>query len=81
MELAGQLRDYLKGKPCKVFPAPDDVRLFYADDEMDNTVVQPDISVICSAGKRAPEACRGAPDLCGRDSFSLEYGRRNGTQV
>ncbi|MDR0524474.1 MAG: Uma2 family endonuclease [Spirochaetaceae bacterium] len=63
MELAGQLRDYLKGKPCKVIPAPYDVRLFYADDETDNTVVQPDISVICSAGKRAPEACRGAPDL------------------
>jgi Uma2 family endonuclease len=63
MELAKQIAVYLTGKPCKVIPAPYDVRLFYADDETDNTVVQPDIAVICDAKKRAPEACRGAPDL------------------
>jgi Uma2 family endonuclease len=63
MELGRQMANYLHGKPCKVRPAPYDVRLFYAEDESDNTVVQPDISVICDEKKRGPEGCRGAPDL------------------
>jgi Uma2 family endonuclease len=63
VELIGQVRNYLLGKPCKVRPAPYDVRLFYAEDESDDTVVQPDISVICDEKKRGPEGCRGAPDL------------------
>jgi Uma2 family endonuclease len=63
MELARQFANYLYRKPCKVFPAPYDVRLFYAADESDDTVVQPDLSVVCDAGKRGPEGCRGAPDL------------------
>jgi Uma2 family endonuclease len=46
-----------------VRPAPYDVRLFYAEDESDDTVVQPDISVICDEKKRGSEGCRGAPDL------------------
>jgi Uma2 family endonuclease len=63
MELSSQFHAYLRGKTCRVFPAPFDVRLFYKKDESDNTVVQPDISVICDKGKLAPEGCRGAPDL------------------
>jgi Uma2 family endonuclease len=63
LELVLQMGNYLRGKPCKVRPAPYDVRLFYAEDESDNTVVQPDISVICDEKKRGPEGCRGAPDL------------------
>jgi Uma2 family endonuclease len=62
-ELIIQIGGYLRGKPCKVRPAPYDVRLFYAEDESDDTVVQPDISVICDEKKRGPEGCRGAPDL------------------
>jgi Uma2 family endonuclease len=62
-ELFRQIANYLRGKPCKARPAPYDVRLFYAEDESDNTVVQPDISVICDESKRGPEGCRGAPDL------------------
>jgi Uma2 family endonuclease len=46
-----------------VYPAPFDVRLFYAEDESDDTVVQPDIVVICDEKKRGTEGCRGAPDL------------------
>jgi Uma2 family endonuclease len=46
-----------------VRPAPYDVRLFYEEDESDDTVVQPDISVICDEKKRGTEGCRGAPDL------------------
>jgi Uma2 family endonuclease len=62
-ELVRQMANYLHGKPCKVRPAPYDVRLFYAEDESDSTVVQPDISVICDESKRGLEGCRGAPDL------------------
>jgi len=62
-ELFGQLYNYLKGKPCQVFVAPYDVRLFYEEDESDDTVVQPDIMVICDKTKIAEEGCRGAPDL------------------
>jgi Uma2 family endonuclease len=62
-EIFRQIANYLHGKPCKARPAPYDVRLFYAEDESDDTVVQPDISVICDEKKRGPEGCRGAPDL------------------
>jgi Uma2 family endonuclease len=62
-EIFRQIANFLYGKPCKVRPAPYDVRLFYAEDESDDTVVQPDISVICDEKKRGPEGCRGAPDL------------------
>ena len=63
MELSSQIHNYLKGKPCKVYPAPYDVRLFYEEDESDDTVVQPDISVVCDEEKRGEEGCRGAPDM------------------
>jgi Uma2 family endonuclease len=63
VELASQFQVFLRGKPCKVFPAPVDVRLFYEEDESDDTVVQPDIIVICDKDKIAEESCHGAPDL------------------
>jgi Uma2 family endonuclease len=63
MALATQFYNYLQGKPCRVYPAPFDVRLFYEEDESDDTVVQPDITVICDEKKRGYEGCRGAPDL------------------
>ena len=52
---------YLKGKTCKVYAAPFDVRL-NADSGYD-TVVQPDISVICDPGKIDECGCKGAPDM------------------
>jgi Uma2 family endonuclease len=63
MELSKQIATYLTGKPCKVIPAPFDVRLFYAEDGSDDTVVQPDITIICDKKKIGPEGGRGAPDL------------------
>jgi Uma2 family endonuclease len=60
-ELFGRFWDFLKGKPCKVRSAPYDVRLFY--DGEDDTVVQPDLVVVCDEAKRGSEGCRGAPDL------------------
>lgn len=63
VDLCNQLYNYLLDKSCVVIPAPYDVRLFFEGDEYDDTVVQPDISVVCDAKKRGPEGCRGAPDL------------------
>ena len=51
---------------CKVFAAPFDVRFpkqgETADDKID-TVVQPDICVICDLSKLDERGCCGAPDL------------------
>jgi len=61
--LTGEFYIFLKGKTCKVIPSPFDVRLFYEEDDSDDTVVQPDIVVICDPKKLGEEGCRGAPDL------------------
>ncbi len=53
--------NYLKGKFCKVFPAPFDVRLSVNGKE--NTVVQPDLCVVCDLEKLDAKGCKGAPDL------------------
>jgi len=58
-----QFGNHLEGKPCRVFFSPFDVRLFYEDDESDDTVVQPDLMVVCDKDKIGPEGVRGAPDL------------------
>jgi len=63
MELASQFHNFLRGKTCKVYPSPIDVRLFYKGDDSDDTVVQPDIIIICDEKKRGYEGCRGVPDL------------------
>jgi Uma2 family endonuclease len=58
---------YLKNKPCKVFDAPFDVRLYdrkksvLANKDI-YTVVQPDLCVICDASKLDIRGCLGAPD-------------------
>jgi len=61
--LNAELYNFFKGKKCKAIPAPFDVRLFYKKDESDNTVVQPDLVVVCDPAKLGKEGCRGAPDL------------------
>ena len=63
-EIFRQVADALEGKPCRVYLAPFDVRLplgAEADDDI-NTVVQPDLSVICDPSKIDERGCRGAPD-------------------
>lgn len=65
-EIGRQLGNFLEGKTCKVYPAPFGVRLFeQAKDtpEQVNTVVEPDISVICDRNKIDKRGCKGAPDL------------------
>ena len=63
MELSLQFGYWLKGKPCRVFAAPLDVRLFPKEDNSDNTVVQPDLLVVCDSGKLGKGSVNGAPDF------------------
>ncbi len=58
---------YLSEKPCEMFTAPFDVRLplppkKIKGDRID-TVVQPDIVVICDPAKLDERGCVGAPDI------------------
>lgn len=64
MEVSSQAHVALKGSPCQVFTAPLDVRLPKADESDDriDTVVQPDILVVCDAKKIDERGVRGAPD-------------------
>jgi Uma2 family endonuclease len=55
------LGNFLEGKPCELFPAPFDVRL--DADDYDDTVVQPDLLVVCDKTKLDEKGCKGAPDL------------------
>jgi Uma2 family endonuclease len=54
----------LEGKPYRAYFAPFDVRLPRADeaDEQVDTVVQPDILVVCDLGKLDDRGMRGAPE-------------------
>ena len=66
MELARQLANFLEGRKCRVLPAPFAVRLFErAGDKLEDvqTVVEPDLSVVCDSAKLDKYGCRGAPDL------------------
>jgi Uma2 family endonuclease len=60
-ELNRQLSNFLKGKKCKAYAAPFDVRLSGEDDKA--TVVQPDITVVCDPSKLDKKGCNGAPDM------------------
>jgi len=60
-----QLFSFFKDKTCQVFLAPFDVRLAEADesDELVETVVQPDLMIICDKRMLDKAGYRGAPDL------------------
>jgi Uma2 family endonuclease len=51
----------LRGKQCRGFAAPFDVRLINGDAQI-TTVVQPDLCVVCDPGKIDQRGCLGAPD-------------------
>jgi len=63
MRLSTHISQFLKGKTCEVFAAPFGVRLFPKEDKSDDTVVEPDIVVICDPSKIDERGCNGAPDL------------------
>jgi Uma2 family endonuclease len=76
VNLCGELRHIIKknnGK-CKIFSAPFDVRLprnGEKEDHLIDTVVQPDICIICDLSKLDERGCLGAPDMVAEiQSFS-----------
>ena len=63
--LATPIAGFLRGKRCKTYAAPFDVRLSRATPDGDasiETVVQPDICVVCDPQKLDERGCLGAPD-------------------
>ena len=61
MELSATIREYIRKKQgsCHVYPAPFAVKLR----EDKDTIVEPDISVICDEKKLTEKGCSGAPDF------------------
>ncbi|MGC4038928.1 MAG: Uma2 family endonuclease [Chitinophagaceae bacterium] len=65
-DITVSIYNQIKNKKCRIFPAPFDVRLPVRNRKKDNevnTVVQPDICVICDETKIDEKGCCGAPDL------------------
>lgn len=65
-ELTRQLANFLEGKKCRIYPAPFGVRLFEREGdgpEDVDTVVEPDLSLICDHSKLDDQGCKGAPDM------------------
>ena len=76
MEISRQFANYLEGKPCKVYAAPFDVRLFEKDgDALEDvdTVIEPDISVVCDKSRIDVRGCKGAPDLICRNPVAAIF--------
>ncbi len=67
LNLASEIKYFLKKKKCEVFIAPFDVRLLNSGNEKENekifTIVQPDICVICDRSKLDEKGCVGSPDM------------------
>ncbi len=64
--LYGEMYPFFKGKKCQLFPAPFDVRLPVRNRKKPSqidTVVQPDLCVVCNESKIDSRGCIGAPDL------------------
>ena len=61
LQLASEINNFLIGKLCRVIIAPFDVRL--NADYGDDTVVQPDLLVVCDMSKLNKNSCVGAPDM------------------
>lgn len=62
-----QMWNYLEGKKkYKAYAAPFDVRLFEKEGDLPedvDTVVQPDITLVCDLSKIDGRGCKGAPDM------------------
>jgi Uma2 family endonuclease len=59
-----QFGNYLKGKSCKVYPAPFCVRLDIKKNDNDvKNVVEPDITIVCDPSKLDEKGCNGSPDM------------------
>lgn len=67
MSISRALSNYFYRKKCRVYAAPFDVRLYdrkksILSSQDIQTVVQPDISVICNLELLDKQGCNGAPD-------------------
>lgn len=64
VELTAQIHPKIAGTGCRVYVAPFDVRLPKGNeaDEQVDTVVQPDLAVVCDQAKLDESGCRGAPN-------------------
>jgi Uma2 family endonuclease len=60
--LASEFSIVFKNKPCKAFAAPFDVYL-PKNSKSEQTIVQPDLCVICDTSKIEKKGCVGTPDL------------------
>lgn len=65
-EIYFQLKRYLRGKKCRVYYAPIDVRLFEKEGDSPEDVdfvLQPDLLVVCDERKIDRRGVHGEPDL------------------
>jgi Uma2 family endonuclease len=67
MEFSTEFSLYFRGHPCSVYFAPFDVILPSPDqagsEEESDTVVQPDLIVVCDPSRLTKRGCTGAPDF------------------
>lgn len=60
------IKAYLRAKKCQVYAAPFDVTFIDYDNQSDEeteTVIQPDIVVVCDEKKLTDYGCKGVPDI------------------
>lgn len=75
MGISSAIHAYIqrKGGECRVYPAPFSVQLNRDED----TIVEPDISVICDKNKLTDKGCIGAPDwiieIISPSTASMDY--------
>jgi Uma2 family endonuclease len=87
-EIGIQVRSFLRGKPCMTYLEPSDVRLDLGCDK--DTVVQPDLYVLCDSSEEFPKAIKDIPyfivEVLSPDTSSRDNGikkrlyMRNGVQ-
>lgn len=63
MNITRLFDSYFYRKSCQLYYAPFDVRLPIGQKDKPNTVVQPDLCVICDEDKLDDAGCNGVPDL------------------
>ncbi len=65
-EMFRQLANFLDGKKCEAYAAPFAVRPFETETDRPEdvqTVLEPDITVVCDKSKLDQHGCKGAPDM------------------
>ena len=65
-ELFRQISNFLVGKTCKVYHPPFNVRPFQENEDSPedvDTMLEPDITIVCDPNKLDKYGCKGAPDM------------------